>query len=121
MSNPLPTGTLEADRASLLARKDRSDYKAVNPVCSAESLTTLEQAVTRAEQATLRARKALAAARDAEIAASREFHDAMLGAKNAVIAQYGSDSPAVQAIGLKKNSERKRPVRRGTRGAGASA
>ncbi len=33
----------------------------------------------------------------------------------AVIAQYGSDSPAVQAIGLKKKSQHKRPVRRGTR------
>jgi len=68
--------------------------------------------MAHAEEATLRARKALAAARDTEIIAAREFHSAMLGAKTAVTAQYGSDSPAVQAIGLKKKSERKRPTRR---------
>jgi hypothetical protein len=120
MATPLPTGTLEADRASLLALKDLTDYTAVNPAYGAQALITLDETMTRAEEATLRARKALAAARDAEIAATREFHSAILGAKAAVIAQYGSDSPAVQAIGLKKKSEHKRPVRRSTRAAGAT-
>ncbi len=113
MATSLPSGTLESDRASLLALKDLQDYNAVNPAYSAESLVALEAALARAAAATLRARKALMAARAAEIAAARDFHAAMLGAKSAVIAQYGSDSPAVQAIGLKKKSERKRPVRRG--------
>jgi hypothetical protein len=121
MATPLPTGTLEADRASLLALKDLTDYTAVNPAYSAKALIALDTAMTRAEEATLRARKTLAAARDAEIAAAREFHGAILGAKAAVIAQYGNDSPAVQAIGLKKKSEHKRPVRRGTRSDGATA
>jgi hypothetical protein len=78
----------------------------------AQTLIGLDEAVTRAEETTLRARRALAPARDAEIAAGREFHDAILGAKAAVIAQYGHESAAVQAIGLKKKSEHKRPVRR---------
>ena len=77
--------------------------------------------MTLAEEAALRARKTLAAARDAEIAATRELHGAVLGAKAAVIAQYGSDSPAVQAIGLKKKSEHKRPGRRNIRSAEAPA
>jgi hypothetical protein len=121
MTTPLTPGTMEADRASLLALKDLSDYTAVNPLYSTESLIALDQTTARAGEATLRARKALAAARDAEVDAAREFHGAMLGAKSAVIAQYGSDSPAVQAIGLKKKSQHKRPGRRSARGAGVSA
>ena len=121
MPTPLPTGTLEADRAALLALKDLEDYTAVNEAYSKDALVALEKAVTRAEESALRARKALAAARDAEIAAAREFHNAILGAKAAVIAQYGSDSPAVQAIGLKKKSEHKRPVRRASRSAASPA
>ena len=121
MANPLPTGTLDADRAALLALKDLEDYTAVNSAYSVQALTALEAAVARAEEATLRARNALAAARDVEVAAAREFHNAMLGAKAAVIAQYGNDSLAVQAIGLKKKSERKRPARRGARSAAAAS
>jgi hypothetical protein len=112
MPTPLPNGTLDTDRAALLALKDLQDYAPVNAAYSAESLVTLDETLSRAEQATLRAKKALQAARDAEVAAARQFHGAMIIAKSAVIAQYGNDSPAVQAIGLKKKSEHKRPVRR---------
>ncbi|MDZ4720028.1 MAG: hypothetical protein SH847_16375 [Roseiflexaceae bacterium] len=120
MPTPLAPDTLDADRAALLALRDLTDYTAVNPLYATESLISLAQAMDRALQATQRARKALAAARDAEIAATREFHNAIIGAKAAVIAQYGNDSPAVQAIGLKKKSERKRPSRRIARGTEAS-
>jgi len=41
-----------------------------------------------------------------------DFHDAMLGVKEQVVAQYGNDSDAVQSLGLTKKSERKSPVRR---------
>ena len=116
-SNPnyrLPAPVLDADRDALLALKDLSDFKPVNPAHSAESLSALEAALTRAEEAERRAQKALAAARDAATAAGWEFHNTLIGAKSMVIAQYGNDSAAVQAIGLKKRSERKRPVRRRT-------
>ncbi len=43
-------------------------------------------------------------------AAEWRFHEVMLGAKDQVIAQYGVNSDQVQALGLKKKSERKRPV-----------
>jgi len=49
------------------------------------------------------------AARDAANAAEWALHNLILGAKDQVIAQYGEDSDQVQAIGLKKKSERKRP------------
>jgi hypothetical protein len=49
------------------------------------------------------------AARDAANAAEWALHNLILGAKDQVIAQYGEDSDQVQAIGLKKKSEHKRP------------
>jgi len=40
------------------------------------------------------------------------LHNAILGAKTQVLAQYGADSDAIQSLGLKKKSERKRPTGR---------
>ena len=54
------------------------------------------------------------AARDAANAAEWALHNLILGAKDQVKAQYGEDSDQVQAIGLKKKSERKRPGHRTT-------
>jgi hypothetical protein len=116
-TNRLAPLTIEADRATVLALQDMHDYQPRNPAYNFEALTALEVALTQAEQAERRARIALDAARDQAIAAAHALHDATLGAKAEVIAQYGADSPAVQAIGLKRKSERRRPTRR----AGASA
>ena len=60
----------------------------------------------------MRAAQAQAIARDLAIAAEWALHDGMLGAKAQVIAQYGPDAHAVQLLGLKRKSERRRPVRR---------
>jgi hypothetical protein len=49
------------------------------------------------------------AARDSANSAEWTFHNLVLGAKDQVIAQYVEDSDQVQAIGLKKKSEYKRP------------
>ena len=49
------------------------------------------------------------AARDGANSAEWAFHNLLLGAKDQVVAQYGEDSDQVQAIGLKKKSEYKRP------------
>jgi hypothetical protein len=104
--------TLEADRATLLALQDLFDYTPQNAAYSTASIQQLEAALTQAQQAEARAQRAIEAARDQVRDAAWAFHNAILGAKAQVIAQYGDDSPAVQAIGLKKKSERKRPARR---------
>jgi len=75
-------------------------------------LIALQADVAHAQEATARARMALTATRAAEIAMTREFHNRMLVAKVAVIDQYSNNSPAVQAIGLNKKSDYKRPARR---------
>jgi hypothetical protein len=103
---------VEADRAALRALQDLADYTPLNRAYSAEALRELEAAMAEAMQAEERSRIALEMARDKAIEATQAFHDAMLGAKAQVIAQYGSNSHAVQAIGLKRKSERRRPTRR---------
>lgn len=104
--------TVEADRTALLALQDMPDYQPRNQAHSVGALAELEAALSQAEQAERRARIALDAARDKVIAAAHAFHDATLGAKTEVVAQYGADSAAVQAIGLKRKSDRRRPTRR---------
>ncbi|HLL77504.1 MAG TPA: hypothetical protein VK421_19770 [Pyrinomonadaceae bacterium] len=57
------------------------------------------------QAAETQAAAALAAARDDAVAAEWEFHNAMLGAKEQVVAQFGKDSNEIQSLGLKKKSE----------------
>ena len=114
-SNPtyrLSPASIDADNATLLALQDLSDYTPVNRGHSAEALSALKQVMDRAEEAEVRAQKALAAARDIAISAAWDYHKGVQGAKAQVVAQYGDDSLAVQAIGLKKTSDRKRATRR---------
>ena len=52
------------------------------------------------------------AARDAANTSEWAFHNKVLEAKKQVAAQYGSDSDQLQAIGLKKKSEYKKPAKK---------
>jgi hypothetical protein len=69
-------------------------------------------AMTGAQADEVIARGQAAAARDIANANEWAFHNFILGVKPQVIAQYGADSDQVQAIGLKKKSERKPPGHR---------
>jgi hypothetical protein len=108
---PSPEG-IKADRAALVAIRELRDFAPVNPAHSAEAMSALEQVLTQAEQEELRLQNALASARDRTTAAAWALRNSMLGAKSQVIAQYGADSDAVQSLGLKKKSDRRRPSRR---------
>lgn len=105
----IKTDTLEADRDALAALEHMPHYAPANPAFAhpylAETLARME-AARSAEKA---AQRALDAARDAAATAEWDFHNAMLGAKQQVIAQFGDDSNEIQALGLKKKSERRRP------------
>lgn len=64
-----------------------------------------------AQKAVFVAEQALAAARDAAMTAEWAAYNVVRGVKAQVVAQYGDDSPAMQAIGLKKKSDYK-PISR---------
>jgi hypothetical protein len=103
---------IKADRETLLALKNIGDYAPANPAYGTKALAALGEALEQAEQARLRAENELDAAREQALAAAMALHDALLGAKLQVLAQYGHDSFEIQALGLKRKSERKRPSRR---------
>src|SRR5262249_18134509 len=94
----LSNDEIDADRTALLALKDIGDYAPLNAAYSVAALTALGERLAQAEQAKMRAQNALDAARDAAVAAAWDLHEAMLGVKAQVIAQYGHDSYQVQAL-----------------------
>jgi hypothetical protein len=103
---------LQADQDTLTAIQALSDYQPANAAYGAEKLSAALSSMQSAQQAEINAANALASARDTAVAAEWSFHNAMLGVKDQVVAQYGDDSDAVQSLGLTKKSERKSPVRR---------
>jgi hypothetical protein len=112
MPTRVTAAALAADREAVLALQDLLDYAPRNVAFSTPALQQIEAELTQAEQAEGRARRAFELARTQADEVARRFHDAVLGAKAEVIAQYGTDSPAVENVGLKRKSERKRPSRR---------
>ena len=100
---------LQADLDALTALKGFAVYTPANTAYAAAKQTAMKAA----QDAEIAAQNALATARDAATATEWDFHNAMLGVKEQVIAQFGKSSDQVQALGLKKKVEYKTPVRRG--------
>ena len=87
-------------------------YAPADAQYSAANLTAAQTAMISSQNTEVQKEGEAAAARDTANAAEWTFHNKIQGAKKQVIAQYGEDSDQVQAIGLKKKSERKKPVRK---------
>jgi hypothetical protein len=103
---------IEADESGFAALQAMTGYAPVNQAYTLAAITAAHAALQRAWTAETQAEAALNAARDNAVAREWEFHNLILGAKDQVTAQFGRDSNEVQAIGLKKASERKAPQRR---------
>lgn len=99
---------VQADQIAAIAIESFTDYSPSNPTYDKTTLAAKRAAMEAARTAELHAQNALNAARDAANAAEWEFHNTILGIKTQVIAQYGTDSDQVRAMGLKKKSDRKR-------------
>jgi len=104
----LAAKTLAADRRAYTALQEMADYNPSNPTYNQEAVTGAHTGMDAAQTAEVNAENALDAARDTAVEAEWAFHDAILGVKQQVIAQYGDDSDQVQALGLKKKSEHRR-------------
>jgi hypothetical protein len=103
---------MREDSQAYMALMDLEDYQPANPAFSKEAVTQLYQAMQDTVESEVGAANEMAAARDAVVAAEWGFHNAMLGVKAQVLAQYGHDSDQVQSLGLKKKSEHRRPARK---------
>ena len=111
-TNRLKPALIDADESSFAALQAMTGYAPVNQAYTAAAIASAHAALQSAWAAESQAEAALAAARDDAVAREWEFHNLMLGAKDQVTAQFGRDSNEVQALGLKKASERKAPQRR---------
>lgn len=87
-------------------------YDTTRSDASATHLQQTYQAMLTQQQAETEKLALYRAAADAARLAEWEFHNAVLAMKEVVRGQYGSDSDQAQAIGLKKKSDRKRPIRK---------
>ena len=108
----LKPALIDADASSFAALQAMAGYAPANQAYTVAAIGSAHAALRGAQAAEAQAEAALAAARDTAVAREWEFHNLMLGAKDQVTAQFGRNSNEVQALGLKKASERKAPQRR---------
>ena len=103
---------LKADQDACTALQAMPDYNPANTSFAKVAVAGCLADMQAAQQAEVNAQNLLDAARDAAAKAEWDFHNAMLGAKEQVVAQYGDDFDAVQSLGLTKKSEYKAPARK---------
>jgi hypothetical protein len=107
---PVAADTLKADADALAALNVMGGYSPANADYTLNKINATSTAFKAAEDAFAQTEAAWQTARDAHVAAQWAFHNAILGAKQQVIAQYGDNSDEAQAVGLRKKSERAKPA-----------
>jgi hypothetical protein len=107
---PVAADTLKADADALAALNKISGYAPANADYTLAKLNAASAGLKTAADAFAQAEADWQAARDGNVAAQWAFHNAVLGAKQQVIAQFGDDSDEAQALGLTKKSERAKPA-----------
>ncbi len=103
---------LAANRTILRALKLLTDYSPSNSAFSKDALFALDAELSEVEQREFELETMLAAVRATRNDLSSRLHEAVLGAKAAVLSQYGPDSDALASLGLKKKSDYRRPASR---------
>jgi hypothetical protein len=110
---------IAADESGFAALQAMALYEPANPAYALPKIGAAHALLQSARTEEAQAEAAYAAARDNAVAREWEFHNLILGAKDQVTAQFGRNSNEVQAMGLKKASERKAPQRRSKPGDGS--
>jgi hypothetical protein len=103
---------VQKDRDNLEILKTFSDYAPVNLSYTAENVEVKRAELDVARTEELLKEAETATARDHTAVLEREYHALMIKVGEQVAAQYGKDSDQYQALGYKKKSEYKRPVRK---------
>ena len=110
---------IDADREAFDALQGITNYAPANPAYSTATIKAARDRMDDAQRESTQADAEAAARRDALAVARSDFHDALLGAKVQVEAQFGSNSDEYASLGMKKKSAYKTPSRRGGGGAAA--
>ncbi len=112
MNRRLRPAELQADRDAHDALKGISDYKPANAAYTAANVDAARTAMEAGQAREVQKQAEADAARDEAVRSEHAYHSLLRGVKDQVVAQYGRSSDQAQAVGLKKESERKRPTRR---------
>jgi hypothetical protein len=107
---------LSDDLELLGALRSINGYHPANPAFTVEEINAINDRRAAAHDVEVQTTAAADAARDDHVAVQWELHNALLGAKDQVTAQFGKDSNEVQAMKLKKKSEYKNPTRKNNKG-----
>jgi hypothetical protein len=107
---------LAIDLETYAAMQNLSNYAPANPAYDKATNTTRYNDMIAKQQREAQLAGELAAARDDRVGSEWAFHNGMLGTKDQVAAQYGTDSNEYQSIGRKKKTEYKSPKRKGGSG-----
>jgi hypothetical protein len=108
----LPPSTLSADRETFAALAKIANYSPTNAEYSFAALEADYKDMLSKQDIETQTAAAAAAARDAANGSEWRFHNRILGSKDQAVAQFGRDSDEIQALGLKKKAERKKPTRK---------
>jgi hypothetical protein len=100
---------LAEDISSLEALETITDYTPANPNLTLANLKTLRTDMDARRSTETQALATAASARDDATAKEWEFHNAIVGMRDQVVAQHGRSSNQAQAVGRKKETERKAP------------
>ncbi len=103
---------MQEDLDALAALKTMTGYTPANAAFTLDKVTAQETKTRGAQEAETQADAALKARRDQAVAEEWAMHNVILGVKAQVRAQFGDDSDQIQALGMKKASERQKPTRR---------
>ena len=106
-SRRIASGVLSEDREAFDALQGIAAYAPANPSYTLDTIMDLRDRMDDLLRDATQAEAAADAKRDAANACEWEFHNAMLGAKTQVLAQFGPNSDEVAALGMKKKSEYK--------------
>ncbi|HKR01190.1 MAG TPA: hypothetical protein VJT09_10980 [Pyrinomonadaceae bacterium] len=111
-SRRLPPAKIVSDENGFAELQSIEGYTPINPTYTLDSVRAAHLELENLRRLETEAAAALASARESAVAKEWEFHNLMLGVKEQVIAQFGKDSSQVQALGLKRKSDYKPPVRK---------
>jgi hypothetical protein len=110
--NRLSPTVVQKDRDNLTLLKTFAGYQPANPAYSIALVEAKQAELDAAYAEELRKETEVATARDLTAAKEREYHALLIGVSEQVAAQYGKSSDEYQALGYKKKTEYKRPVRK---------
>ena len=103
---------LSKDHESFDAMKGMENFTPLNGTYNLGNVQRLHDTMVELKEKETQAEATFRSLRDNTVAAEWAFHNAILDCKDQVKAQFGKDSNEVQAIGLKKSVDYKRPKRK---------